>query len=150
MATINPFLIVFMLALSLALVLTPLADHLGHRLGIIDHPRGRRQHPRPVARLGGVALYGSFVVSVLVAQLLPVPRMDPNEVIRMTGLLIGSTFIFIVGLLDDIFVQIGSATLGAGKPLLPRSIVKPPLKLISVRQVGTAFAELHYEVPHPA
>jgi UDP-GlcNAc:undecaprenyl-phosphate GlcNAc-1-phosphate transferase len=103
LAEINPFLIVFMLALSLALVLTPLADHLGHRLGIIDHPRGRRQHPRPVARLGGVALYGSFVVSVLVAQLLPVPRMDPNEVIRLIGLLVGSTFIFIVGLLDDIF-----------------------------------------------
>jgi UDP-GlcNAc:undecaprenyl-phosphate GlcNAc-1-phosphate transferase len=103
LAAINPFLIVFMLALSLALVLTPLADHLGHRLGIIDNPRGRRQHPHPVARLGGVALYGSFVVSVLVAQLLPVPRMDPNEVIRLTGLLVGSTFIFIVGLLDDIF-----------------------------------------------
>jgi dihydrofolate reductase len=51
------------------------------------------------------------------------------------------------GLLDDIFVQIGSVTLGAGKPLLPRAIVTPPLTLVSVRAVGTAFAELHYEVP---
>jgi dihydrofolate reductase len=51
------------------------------------------------------------------------------------------------GLLNDIFVQIGSVTLGAGKPLLPRAIVNPPLRLRSVRQVGEGFAELHYEVP---
>jgi dihydrofolate reductase len=51
------------------------------------------------------------------------------------------------GLLDEIFVQIGSVTLGAGKPLLPRAIVDPPLRLISVRQLGTGFAELHYQVP---
>jgi dihydrofolate reductase len=51
------------------------------------------------------------------------------------------------GLLDELFVQIGSVTLGAGKPLLPRSIVSPPLRLLSVRSVGTGFAELHYDVP---
>ena len=54
------------------------------------------------------------------------------------------------GLLDELFVQIGSVTLGAGKPLLPRAITDPPLKLVSVRAVGTGFAELHYEVRHPA
>ena len=51
------------------------------------------------------------------------------------------------GLLDEIFVQVGSVTLGSGMPLLPRTIVKPSLRLLSVRQVGTGFAELHYEVP---
>ena len=53
------------------------------------------------------------------------------------------------GLLDEMFVQIGSVTLGAGKPLLPRAITSPPLRLLSVRAVGTGFAELHYEVPGP-
>jgi dihydrofolate reductase len=53
------------------------------------------------------------------------------------------------GLLDEMFVQVGSVTLGAGKPLLPRTIVSPPLRLISVKAVGTGFAELHYEVPRP-
>ena len=51
------------------------------------------------------------------------------------------------GLLDQLFVQVGSVTLGAGKPLLPRAITQPPLRLVSVRQVGTGFAELQYEVP---
>jgi len=53
------------------------------------------------------------------------------------------------GLLDELFVQIGSVTLGAGKPLLPRSIVDPPLRLLSVRAIGTRFAELHYQVERP-
>ena len=50
------------------------------------------------------------------------------------------------GLLDELFVQVGSVTLGAGKPLLPRAITSPPLRLLSARAVGTGFAELHYAV----
>jgi dihydrofolate reductase len=53
------------------------------------------------------------------------------------------------GLLDELFVQVASVTLGAGMPLLPRRITTPPLRLLSVRAVGTGFAELHYEVPRP-
>ena len=53
------------------------------------------------------------------------------------------------GLLDELFVQVGSVTLGAGKPLLPRAITHPPLRLVSVQAVGSGFAELHYEVPPP-
>lgn len=51
------------------------------------------------------------------------------------------------GLLDEIIVQVGSVTLGRGKPLFPRCITSPPLRLESIRQVGTGFAELRYRVP---
>ena len=51
------------------------------------------------------------------------------------------------GLLDEMFVQVGSVTLGSGKPLLPRMITSPPLRLVSVRASGPGFAELHYELP---
>ena len=54
------------------------------------------------------------------------------------------------GLLDEIIAQVGSVTLGKGKPLLPRLIAFPPLRLESARAVGTGFAELHYTVPRPA
>jgi len=50
-------------------------------------------------------------------------------------------------LLDELIVQIGSVTLGRGKPLFPRRITTPPLRLVSVRQVGSGFAELRYQVP---
>lgn len=53
------------------------------------------------------------------------------------------------GLLDEVIVQVGSVTLGRGKPLFPRRLTQPPLRLVSVRQVGTGFAELRYEVPAP-
>lgn len=51
-----------------------------------------------------------------------------------------------IGLLDELIIQIGSATLGKGKPLFPRRVLSPTLRLMSVRQIGTGMAELHYEV----
>lgn len=56
------------------------------------------------------------------------------------------------GLLDEVIVQVGSVTLGKGKPLFPRRLTNPPLALVSARQMGTGFAELRYQVPsrrHP-
>ncbi|MBO9646977.1 MAG: dihydrofolate reductase family protein [Variovorax sp.] len=50
------------------------------------------------------------------------------------------------GLLDEIIVQIGSATLGKGKPLFPRRVLSPRLRLVSVHQMGTGMAELRYEI----
>lgn len=50
------------------------------------------------------------------------------------------------GLLDELVIQIGSATLGKGKPLFPRRVLSPILRLVSVRQIGAGMAELHYEV----
>jgi dihydrofolate reductase len=51
------------------------------------------------------------------------------------------------GLLDELIVQVGSVTLGKGKPLFPRRLTSPPLVLTSARQIGTGFAELRYQVP---
>ena len=53
------------------------------------------------------------------------------------------------GLLDEIIAQVGSVTLGAGKPLLPRAITSPPLKRTSARAIGTGFVELRCDVPTP-
>lgn len=51
------------------------------------------------------------------------------------------------GLLDEIIVQVSSVTLEKGKPLFPRAVVSPPLRLTSVQQYGQGFAELRYTVP---
>lgn len=50
------------------------------------------------------------------------------------------------GLLDELIVQIGSATLGKGKPLFPRRVLSPVLRLVSVCQMGGGMAELRFEV----
>lgn len=52
------------------------------------------------------------------------------------------------GLLDEIIVQVGSVTLGRGKPLFPRRLTSPPLRLVSVKQIGSGFAEMRYIVPN--
>lgn len=50
------------------------------------------------------------------------------------------------GLLDELIVQVGSVTLGQGKPLFPRRALSPTLLLNSVHQMGPNMAELRYEV----
>ena len=96
-----PFLLVFVIAFVLALTLTPLGDWLGRRYGFVAAPGGRRKHAGTKSRLGGVALYVAFVATAVLAQFLPVERQDPKELTRLVGLLLGSTFIFLVGAYDD-------------------------------------------------
>ncbi|MFC5455825.1 dihydrofolate reductase family protein [Prosthecobacter fluviatilis] len=50
------------------------------------------------------------------------------------------------GLLDELIIQVGSVTLGKGRPLFPRRVLNPVLRLASVRQMGTSMVELRYEV----
>lgn len=53
------------------------------------------------------------------------------------------------GLLDRVQVSIAPATLGSGKPLLPRVLGSDRLTLVSVNRAGQ-FAELVYDVTAPA
>ncbi|RYD37842.1 MAG: dihydrofolate reductase [Verrucomicrobiaceae bacterium] len=50
------------------------------------------------------------------------------------------------GLLDEIIVQVGSVTLGKGKPLFPREVLSPVLRLTSVARMGESMVEMRYEV----
>lgn len=51
---------------------------------------------------------------------------------------------FDAGLLDELIVQVGSATLGSGKPLFPRRALYPSLRLTSSRPMGDGMIELRY------
>lgn len=53
---------------------------------------------------------------------------------------------FDAGLLDDLIVQVGSVTLGRGKPLFPRRVLHPTLQLVSAQPMGADMVELRYEV----
>jgi UDP-GlcNAc:undecaprenyl-phosphate/decaprenyl-phosphate GlcNAc-1-phosphate transferase len=107
------FVIVFALAFSISLALVPLSIRLGHQFNIVALPGGRRKHTGKISKMGGVAIFGGFVIAAVAAQYLPIPRFDPYEIIRFTGLIIGAILIFVVGLLDDKFelnaVQLGVA-----------------------------------------
>jgi UDP-GlcNAc:undecaprenyl-phosphate GlcNAc-1-phosphate transferase len=66
-------------------------------------PGGRRKHTRITSRLGALPLWGGFTGAVLVSQWFNVPTLDPGERTRLIGLVLGSTLMFAVGLLDDRF-----------------------------------------------
>jgi len=96
-----PYLVVFAVAAASAAVLTPFAARLGRRLGIVDRPGGRRAHRGEVPRLGGVGLFLPFVLALGVGLAFRIPTADPNEPRRLLGLILGSTWMFLVGLADD-------------------------------------------------
>lgn len=98
------FVIVFVLAFSLSLLFVLVGDYLGRRTGIVAMPDARRQSSadkRGVSKLGGLGLLVGFMVTIILAQYLPVPRMDPYEIVRLTGLVLGGVVIFTIGVIDD-------------------------------------------------
>src|SRR5690606_27006537 len=101
MSDVIAFIITFSAAFSGALLLTPIAIDLGHRYGIEAIPGGRRKHTGRISKLGAVPIFGAFIFAALIAQILPIPRFDPKEVVRLVGLIGGGLIIFVFGLLDD-------------------------------------------------
>jgi UDP-GlcNAc:undecaprenyl-phosphate GlcNAc-1-phosphate transferase len=98
-----PFVVVFGVALLVALAATPLAAAWGRRQGLVDEPGPRRWHQGAIPRTGGIALFVAFMSAALLAQWLPVPRQDPKEIVRFLGIALGTTFLFVFGYLDDRF-----------------------------------------------
>ncbi|MCY3833199.1 MAG: MraY family glycosyltransferase [Chloroflexi bacterium] len=96
------FAIVFNTALASALLAVPLARWLSFRFGITSVPGGRRQERVSMPKLGGLAIFVGFTIAVIVAQLVPIERQDPYEIFRLTGLILGSAVIFILGVIDDV------------------------------------------------
>ena len=101
------YLAVFSLPLLLALLLTPLVGHLARRWGFVDYPREPRHlHRGPTPKLGGIALFLPFLVSVGLSLTLlpPTPHFRPDypyELWRLGGVVAGSLIVFLIGVYDD-------------------------------------------------
>jgi len=87
------YFLTFALAFSLSLYLTPLVRKAALQFGIVDKPDGKlKQQRSPVAYLGGLAIYLSFLMS------LALTFSFDQEVL---GLLLAGTIIVVLGLIDD-------------------------------------------------
>ena len=91
--------LVFLAALGIALVVTPLAGRVGQRLRIVDVPGGRRKHAGAIARIGGVGLCAGFFLAAL--GLFAAGVFKPEHRQPLAGVLLGTAFVFVVGLIDD-------------------------------------------------
>ena len=62
-------LITFLVALGLSLLLTPLAGKFGKRFGAVDVPNDRKIHATVMPRTGGLAIFVTFLVVLVIAKL---------------------------------------------------------------------------------
>jgi UDP-GlcNAc:undecaprenyl-phosphate GlcNAc-1-phosphate transferase len=83
----------FMTALAGALLMVPFLRSWALSRGDLDLPDARKVHETPMPRLGGIAIYLSFLFAAIVF----VPFTDP-----VRGLLAGGLVIFVTGLVDDL------------------------------------------------
>ena len=81
-------------ALAITIASTPPVKQLAQRIGAIDIPKDeRRIHKHPIPRLGGLAIFIGFILSVLfLADITP----------QFSGILLGSVIIIVIGVVDDI------------------------------------------------
>jgi UDP-GlcNAc:undecaprenyl-phosphate GlcNAc-1-phosphate transferase len=100
-------LAIFLIALTLALVTTPIAKKLGEKLGAIDLPDERKFHESPIPRNGGLAIVFSYFMTLCIVSFFNTSvsntiNLDPP----MIYLFVGSGICFSVGLFDD-FKRLG-------------------------------------------
>lgn len=94
---VNPVWLAPATAFILSVVLNAALRPVGRRLGLMDHPGGRKLHASPTPLVGGIAIYLAFLAA---AGGLSVPRELPPE---YHALLLAGLLIVIAGIIDDIW-----------------------------------------------
>ena len=84
--------------------------------GLVDLPNERKIHTKPISRIGGVAIWASTMLTFLCLVFLSYYPYGS----LLSGILLGSSLMFLLGLIDDIyslgakfklFIQVAIATL---------------------------------------
>ncbi len=91
---IQIYVIGFVIALIVSVLMTPLARKLAFWVGAVDQPNDRKVHTKAMPYFGGIAIYVGFIIAYFI--------MSP-AVEFAWGIALGATIIVIVGALDDRF-----------------------------------------------
>jgi UDP-GlcNAc:undecaprenyl-phosphate GlcNAc-1-phosphate transferase len=110
----------FLLALGIALALTPASRRIGQALGAYDQPNERKAHWKPIPRTGGMAIVVSFLAALFLINFaadIPVSRELQDR--STVALLAGGLVVFGIGFLDDLrrlpaWLKFAFQILGAG------------------------------------
>ena len=82
------------LSFAISFAMTPIVKNFAIKVGAIDVPKdGRRMHDHPIPRMGGLAIFIGFLLTVVLFA-------DLTQQIR--GVLIGAIIIAALGAIDDI------------------------------------------------
>jgi UDP-GlcNAc:undecaprenyl-phosphate GlcNAc-1-phosphate transferase len=141
-----------LLAFALAAIATPLVGVLARRLGMLDMPGGRRRHPRPIPRPGGLAIaiaFGSAIfIFWVIDRLAGHPFLIPEEVrsSRFTLTAIAAVLGMAVGLLDD-FLELRARWQFLGQVIVAAVIVFAGIRITFVNDpLSDHLIELSFPV----
>ena len=96
MQLIGPVVLALLTALVVSFLMTPVVKSFAYKVGAIDVPKdARRMHHKPIPRLGGLAIFAGFMVSILLFVDI---RLNP----QMQSILLGAVIIVVLGVVDDI------------------------------------------------
>ena len=87
------------MAYLLGFFIMPFVIYFAKKNNLIDKPNERKIHHGPIARLGGVAIWSSVMLSFLFLVILsyyPYGKL-------LSGILLGGSLMFLLGLIDDIY-----------------------------------------------
>ncbi len=102
------FSLVFLagLAFLACFLLTPVVRNALNRAGILDRPDGdRKVHKEPIPRLGGVPIFASVALALLVFAKAPLSGTEAlrSQLPVLLPLLPAVILVFLVGVMDDVF-----------------------------------------------
>ncbi|MBV9594173.1 MAG: undecaprenyl/decaprenyl-phosphate alpha-N-acetylglucosaminyl 1-phosphate transferase, partial [Actinobacteria bacterium] len=108
------YALVFCVAAAGSYLFTPLARIVAVGWGAVAWPRDRDVHAVATPRMGGVALFGGFALSIVVARQLPTLRAGFGFGPDLKWVLIASAMICALGVVDDRY-ELDSLTKLAGQ-----------------------------------
>jgi len=97
------FIYFFLASFILSLILTPFVRWLAIKFNILDRPETnkRKIHSKAIPLMGGVAIFLSFFVILLIAKYFSLlPGLVPSSK-NLIGIIIAASFLMIGGFLDD-------------------------------------------------
>lgn len=95
----NSHLIGLIISYLLGVFIVPFVIHFSEKQGLVDNPGERKIHVKPISRLGGIAIWLSTMLTFFFLILLsyyPYGKL-------LSGILLGSSMMFLLGLIDDIY-----------------------------------------------
>ena len=93
------YVLAFILAVGVALFITPVVIGIAKRTGALDKPDPRKVHKKPIPRIGGLAIFSAFVIATIAAVFFSDIEIEIQ--FEIVGLIISGTLMMLVGLIDD-------------------------------------------------
>ena len=90
---IKEVLLIVLITFAFSAIFIPLVKKIAEFIGAMDIPNERKVHKNPIPRMGGLGIYGGFLLGYM---------LFGQHSVQMNAILIGSFIILVTGIFDDI------------------------------------------------